>query len=564
MKKLFYLLMCLPLAFASCTPPAEEEPTPEVKNPQLILTSDDVVNAKADGGTVTVEYMLINAKEGAEFTAENEAQWISNFVFGDEITFDVAVNETTEAREAKITFKYDVASMEVTVKQAGKKEEPKAPVINITSEMEMEFGQDEALGTITYTIENPIQNVELSAKANVNWISQLTVQSEKVLFQVAANTGDAREGIITLTYGMLEAQVIIKQVEYVAPAPVINVDPAEVEIEAAGGAVSVAYSVANPVEGVELTAACETEWISNVVVAEETISFDVAVNEESLRQGIIVLTYGEVVYDLIVKQLPEDYNPDMVYSVFTVVDAWAECKNGAKQWDITFVEKDDVLGEMQTRISFALSEVNPSHPTEGHYSVADGSILVNGTYQNGFSTYRANASLATDITAAEFDIAVDTDNKTVSIVGYFQAANNIISVEYNGEMSGMDLSGGQGNTHFTDWKWVRKNWEEAGQSLFTARSTDGALEICFDIRHSGGSKLIPAATYEVMPHGTSTDYVANSSYLTLNSVKSSFAAGTVVVEHIRGGYIITFDITDDLGRPISGVIQGAIENGTNP
>ena len=67
-----------------------------------------------------------------------------------------------------------------------------------------------------------------------------------------------------------------------------------------------------------------------------------------------------------------------------------------------------------------------------------------------------------------------------------------------------------------------------------------------------------------MPHNTSTDYVSQGSYLTFNSVNASVSAGTVVVEHIRGGYIITFDITDTLGRAISGVIQGALENGTNP
>lgn len=568
MKKFFYLLMCLPLAFASCENLNEEPtPTPEVKNPQLILTSDEVINVKAEGGSATVEYMIINAKEGAEFTAEYEAEWISNFVYGDEITFEVAANEATEAREAKITFKYDVASMEVTVKQAAKKEEPKAPVINITSGEEMEFGQDEALGTITYTIENPIQNVELSAKANVNWISQLTVQSEKVLFQVAANTGDAREGVITLTYGMLEAKVTIKQVEYVAPAPVINVDPAEVEIEAAGGSVSVAYSVANPVEGVELTAACETEWISNIVIAEETITFDVAANEESLRQGAIVLTYGEVVYDLVVKQLPEDYNPGMEYRAFTVVEAFAESKEGGKQWNVTLIETDPegLMGDMQTLISFYMPEANAKCVSDGVYTVENGGILVNSANLNGFSTYRSNTSTATDITAANIEVKVDTDAETISLKGTFQAANVVVALDYTGGVRGMDLTDTViGEEGYYEWKTVEKNWVEAGQFMFTATSSDRKLRIMFDILHSAGTTICPEGTFEVGPWNWQGDVLENTSRATFNNVEAYFESGYITVEHISGGYIFTFDITDVNGRHFFGKIEGAVVNAPNP
>ncbi|MBO7312649.1 MAG: BACON domain-containing protein, partial [Alistipes sp.] len=173
MKKLFYLLLCLPLAIASCTPPQTEEPAPNGPDPVLILTSDDVISVKADGGQATVEYTLLNAKEGVESTAEYEAEWISNLTFGETITFDIAVNENAEPREAKMTFKYDVASMEVTVKQGGKKA---TPAIVINSEKEMEFGQDGGMGTIEYAIENPIQGVNVVAETNASWISQVTVQ----------------------------------------------------------------------------------------------------------------------------------------------------------------------------------------------------------------------------------------------------------------------------------------------------------------------------------------------------------------------------------------------------
>lgn len=575
LRNLFYALLALPMVFAACEGAPVDEPTgpqnpggdePTEIDAVLTLTSSATMEFGAEGGNGEISYTLENPAEGVTIDVACDSIWVLVNDPAETITFSVEKNEG-EAREAKITVSYATKSFEVTVKQAAKGENPApvVPALTLTSEDTMTFDCKLQEGVIAYTLENPIQGQEVKAKSNVDWISSFIVREAEISFVVAANGGDAREGKITVEYGILNFEVTVKQSEYVAPTPVIKLSATTMEFEAEGGDCFVTYSVENPVEGVELVIEENAEWLTDTVAENGEFYCYVTPNDgDMVREAVVTFTYGEIVKELKIKQYQDGYDPSMEYSVFEIIDTWAECENGAKQWDLFFVEKDDSLGEMQTRISFALAEANPSHPTEGHYSVADGSILVNSTYQNGFSTYRSNGSLATDITVAEFDIAVDTDNKTISVSGYFQAANNIVSLEYNGEMRGMDLSGGQGNTHFTEWKWVRKNWEEAGQSLFTARSTDGALEICFDIRHSGGSKLIPAATYEVMAHGVASDYVANSSYLTLNSVKSSFAAGTVIVEHIRGGYIFTFDITDDLGRPLSGVIQGAIEGGTNP
>ena len=356
MKKLFYLLLALPL-FVACTENNEEpKPEPE-KKAQLILTSDEVMNFKAEGGQGLIDYTLVNPQEGVEFAAQCEAEWISDFVFGEDITFVVAANEG-EDRETKITITYAEASMEVTIKQAKKAEEPAAPAIVISSENPMEFDMNGGIGTITYTIENPVQGVSLTASANVNWISQVTVQSEKIIFQVAANTGAAREGVITATYGMLEEKITVKQAEYVAPAPVFTFNPASLEVSVEGGAQSVAYTIENAIEGAEVVATCEAAWVSNLVATNGTLTFDVAANEEYLRQAIITLTYGDYAFEYVVKQLPANYNPGLNYLAFNVVETWADLKEGGHVWNVTFVEHDDILGDMQTVISFYIEEAN--------------------------------------------------------------------------------------------------------------------------------------------------------------------------------------------------------------
>ena len=570
MKKLFFLLFALPL-FAACTetgnePEPQPQPEPEKKT-QLILTSDEVMNFKAEGGQGLIDYTLVNAKEGVEFASECEANWISDFVFGEDITFVVAENEG-EAREAQIVITYAEASMEVTVKQAKKAEEPAAPAIVITSENPMEFDMNGGIGTINYTIENPINGISLTAKASAEWIAQTTVQAEKIVFQVLANeVEEAREGKITLTYGMLApVEVIVKQEAYVAPAPVFNFDPATLEVNFEGGAQSVAYTIDNAIEGAEVTATCEAAWVSNLAVANGTMTFDVAANEESLRQATIVLTYGDYTFEYIVKQLPENYNPGLNYLAFTVVEAWADLKEGGNVWDVTFVEHDDLLGDMQTVISFYIEEANIHSLVSGTYSSAEGTILLNSTSRNGYSTYRANASLATDISDASFVVAVDTENQTISFEGSFQAGNDVVALNYNGTMRGMDLSGNTSNeVNCTDWKRVDKNWQDTTECLFTARSSDNTLEIMFHIQHSGGTKVIPAGTYNVAPYQQLGDVLANSSTVTYNSVKGTMSDGYITVSHGRGIYIFEFDITDEYGRHFTGGYAGALGNGgVNP
>ena len=565
MKKLFYLMLALPL-FVACTDKPEPEPQPEPqKKAQLILTSNEVMNFKTEGGQGTIEYTLVNAREGVEFEAVCEAAWIGEFAYGDVITFVVAENEAEEAREAKITVNYAEASMEVTVKQAGKKASA-APALVITSENPMEIGMNGGIGTIEYTIENPVQGVELTASANVNWISQVTVQSEKIIFQVAANTGDAREATITATYGMLKEVVTIKQAEYVAPAPVFNFEPESLEVTFEGGAQSVAYTIENAVEGAEVVATCEAAWVSNLAVANGTMTFDVAANEESLRQAIIVLTYGDYTFEYIVKQLPENYNPGFNYLAFNVVETWADLKEGGHVWNVTFVEHDDLLGDMQTVISFYTEEANVHSLVSGTYSSAEGTILLNSAFQNGYSTYRANATLATDISEASFVVAVDTETQTISFDGSFLAGNDVVALSYSGAVRGMDLSGNTSNeVNCTEWKRVDKNWQDETECLFTGRSSDNALEIMFHIQHSGGTKVIPAGTYNVAPYEPKGDVLANSSTVTYNSVKATFESGYITVTHLRGMYNFEFDITDTLGRHFTGSYSGQLGNGgVNP
>ena len=571
LKNLFYLLLALPLAFAACeeTPQTDEpKPGPETNEPKLTLTSNATMDFTAIGGEGVITYTLENAVEGTNLEATCEADWVLNLTVGETVTFTVPENEATEAREAKVKVAYGDKNFEVAVKQAGKQEAPKTPEFNLTSEKVMEFGQDSAIGTITYEIVNPISGVTVTAKSNQSWVNGIAVREadNQIVFMVDANTGAAREAKITATYGMLEFKVTVKQAEYVAPAPVIVIDSANEEFEAEGGNGEIAFHVNNAVDGVEATATSSVEWMTITSCANGIAAYTVTANEtESVREGVITIAYGEVAKEVKIKQYFEGYNPGMEYSVFNVIEAFASSEQGGKMWEVIFIEKDDMLGEMQTRICFYMDEANAQRVSDGTYSVENGGILVNTSTMNGYSTYRSNGSLATDITVANIAVSTDTAAQKISFEGTFQAGNAIVTLDYTGEVRGMDLGEAvSGKIVYNEWKSVLKKWEEAGQFMFEARSSDNKLVILFDILHSGGSKLCPEGTYQVSDWAWQGDVWENSTDITYNGVAAKAASGYVTVEHIRGGYVFTFEVTDANGREFAGTISGPVQNGTNP
>ena len=576
LKNLFYFLLALPLVFAACGENPEPEPGPEVKDPVLTLTCDNPLVFEAEGGEATIAYAIENAVEGVELQASCEAEWVENVTVAENITFTVAVNEAEEARDAVLTVVYGDIEKSVAIQQAGKVEAPKAPVFELVSEETMEFGQEQALGTIEFKLENPIENVEVSAKANASWISNVTVKESTIEFVVAANDGAAREAKITATYGMLEFKVTVKQAEYVAPAPVLEITSTLEPFAFEGGEGVLAYVLENAVEGVELQATADVDWITITSAADGVVAFTVAKNEtSSQRGGNITLTYGEVSATAKVEQLFEGYDPNMNYSVFSVIETWADSKDGGKQWNVTFVEKVDLMGECQTVISFFMEEGNAQRVVDGTYSVANGGILVNSAVQNGRSTYRGNTSESIDITDAEFTVSVDTEAKEITINGTFQAGNNIVTLNYTGGIRGMDLSENTGAAnHVTEWtSFTGKYWNgynSDSEFMFQGVSADGSVEVMFDCYSypKVTDKIAPEGEYIIAPWEAKQNYVEGDKFvmdqstITLNTIKANLKSGTLTVEHISGGYKVSFNFVDTLDREVSGVFEGTLTGGT--
>ena len=557
LKNLFYFLLALPLVFVACGENPEPEPIPEVKDPVLTLTCDNPLVFEAEGGEATIAYAIENAVEGVELQASCEAEWVENVTVAENITFTVAANEAEEARDAVLTVVYGDIEKTVAIQQAGKVEAPKAPVFELVSEETMEFGQEQALGTIEFKLENPIENVEVSAKANASWISNVTVKESTIEFVVAANDGAAREAKITATYGMLEFKVTVKQAEYVAPAPVLEITSTLEPFAFEGGEGVLAYVLENAVEGVELQATADVDWITINSAADGVVAFTVAKNEtSSQRGGNITLTYGEVSATAKVEQLFEGYDPSVTYGVFSITEVRANAISN-DTWNLILFEKDPILGEMYTRITVKLPKANAQYITDGTYSVAEGTIIPNNSADTGSGSYYRYNGNGLAIYDAELTISIDKENETAKFNGVFKVAGGEYTFAWDGAVNGFvyqDLDAG-----ITDWDYfyIYSHWDDTKYVV----AYSGGIRFDWYLKKLGGKKADPVAagTYVVSAWESTTtkDYV-DSSATKINGVLLQ-EGGVVTITEVAEGLKFEFDVTDVNGTNWKGTYTGPID-----
>ena len=144
MKRLFYLLLALPLVFAACEPDTPEQEVE--KEAVLTLTSEAEMNFEAEGGegviTYTAEWKDVTRNSpvpAPEVEATCEAEWVERLTVAENITFTVLANEA-DARSTKVVVTYGDKSFEVAVKQAAKQNDKPEPPTGVNIEAKHLYG----------------------------------------------------------------------------------------------------------------------------------------------------------------------------------------------------------------------------------------------------------------------------------------------------------------------------------------------------------------------------------------------------------------------------------------
>lgn len=95
--------------------------------------------------------------------------------------------------------------------------------------------------------------------------------------------------------GSANGLVTVSKVEYYyntsgASSPTISADNVELAYDATSGAIE--YTVNNPVQGGELTAATNAEWLTIGTIGDDAVPFTCTVNEGFIRTAAVALTYS--------------------------------------------------------------------------------------------------------------------------------------------------------------------------------------------------------------------------------------------------------------------------------
>ncbi len=170
----------------------------------------------SDDGTENDEFYVYNGKylDGADFASTDQIK------VGDEVVIYGKLTSYSGTDEF-------AAGNYITSLTRPESTDP------VISAEDVTLAYDATSGEIAYTISNVDEGTELDgATPNADWISGITIASDKVTFTTTANEGtEDRTATITLTYGDVTKDVTVTQGHYVAPV----IDYATLPFEFDGG-----------------------------------------------------------------------------------------------------------------------------------------------------------------------------------------------------------------------------------------------------------------------------------------------------------------------------------------
>ena len=316
--------------------------------------------------------------------------------------------------------------------------------------------------TITYTLANPAENGDISAKAadGAEWCDGFDCDTDgQVTFTVAANDGDARETVVTVTYTYGEGEhkditVTVKQVALGDPLFELTSE-SEVSVGKDGGDVTVTYSITDPREdgAVSVTVPEGVDWISNVNTdTDGQVTFTVAANEGDAREAELTFVYtygGSETQEFKVKVSQADdsivFDAKYAYGVYYGDDLSSKAGEMVYQMWFSDVPESDEWAENATYyiisvVAGAPANMNAIAPAAGTYSLLEGDDTQTGTIWSNYDyTYACatgdDSSIKTKYIFISGDITLTKDGNSIIVEGSFvDTDNKIHRLNYTGSI----------------------------------------------------------------------------------------------------------------------------------
>ena len=233
---------------------------------------------------VSLSYMIENPVEGEVLTVTTDAEWISEIrVEKDRVVVLLASNEDGTAREAVLRLSYKEANpVEVKVSQS-------FPSLTLSQESQETDYSSKTL-SFTYSVNNAAEGQVLEAVSGVAWISGIAVDGNTVTYIVSENnSGSSRSGEITLTYAGVVRTFTVTQ-SY--SAATITLSSGSQTTDYTSKKLNFTVNITNPKENLSLSGKASAEWIQDLTITGDTVSYTVDKNTSAnQREGTITINY---------------------------------------------------------------------------------------------------------------------------------------------------------------------------------------------------------------------------------------------------------------------------------
>jgi hypothetical protein len=247
-----------------------------------ISPTTESVPASGTSGTITIAGQL-----GCAWTATSGASWITitSNASGNgngTVSYSVAANNSEGSRSGTMA----IANRTFTVNQAGVASTPCTFTIDVTSQQIAATGG----AGIPVVVTAPV-GCAWTAASNVQWITMTSGATGNgnglIIFTVAANTGVARTGTLTIAG---RTSTVTQAAAAPAPACTYAIDPMSAAAPAGGATGSVAVITGS---ACAWTASSNAAWITVNAgasgTANGTVSYGVAANTDAARTGAVTI-----------------------------------------------------------------------------------------------------------------------------------------------------------------------------------------------------------------------------------------------------------------------------------
>lgn len=300
------------------------------KNGNTVINASDV-NLAYNATSSEIAYTIDNPVEGTSLTASTDATWLTLGEVGtSSIPFTCSTNEGNADRIATITLTYGEVTKDVTVTQSHhvvdyatlpfEFDEGKADIENTTGLTQEGLGSDYGSspklkfdhtgdylilhfdgtpGTLTFDIKgNSFSDGTFKVQTSEDGLTYTDLETYTELGatqnKVFDNLGENVRYIKWIYTEKVNGNVALGNIRLEKPGqvspPVISANNVTIAADATSGEIS--YSIANPVDGVGLTATTDAEWIRNIAVSSEKITFTTTANAgDTDRKATFTLSY---------------------------------------------------------------------------------------------------------------------------------------------------------------------------------------------------------------------------------------------------------------------------------